>query len=269
MKALHWTYFCTSAAAAALFVYLVRRPAFAFEQAQPAAATAPAGELEELVVTGSRIRRVETTTAEPVGVVSAENIEQRGFTNAAQALNKLPQVRGSSGVKSGTISRGAASGREFINLFNLGTQRTLTLVNGRRFVSSNPAGGGGGGNQVDMNNIPLGLVDRIRAVQSGRRGDLRLGRHRRGGQCHPQARFRGRKLLRPDRTWPTRATTWHLVRGTFGRNFLDGRANVALNVEWAKSRRLLPTDRRSPTSATAAPSTPTTGRTPTAFRPGS
>src|SRR5690625_2578654 len=134
--------------------------------AVPALAQEPPGAeaqtLDTVTVTGSRIQRTSTNvdTAQPISVVDGEVFTERGFINAAEAVNYLPQVLGSQ-TDAGDQS-GSDTGKQYINLFNLGSDRTLTLVNGRRFVSSNADGG----NQVDLNSIPASLIDRIEVVQA-------------------------------------------------------------------------------------------------------
>ena len=128
------------------------------------AQTAPT-EVGELVVTGSRIQRPNLEAAQPLAVLSSERIEAKGYTNLAEALNDSP----ASGVPVNPIGdqAGFGTGRNYVNLLNLGTNRTLTLVNGRRFVSSNVASifsGAGAGGQVDLNSIPTGLLDRTERV---------------------------------------------------------------------------------------------------------
>jgi len=136
--------------------------------AAPSFAYAQASDVDEIVVTGSRIRRPELTSVQPLQVITTQSMEERGFTNVADALNDLP----SSGVPISPIGDQGSFGvgRNFINIFNLGSNRTLTLVNGRRFVGGNPASiftGAAAGGQVDLNVIPTGLVDRIETVQAG------------------------------------------------------------------------------------------------------
>jgi outer membrane receptor for ferrienterochelin and colicin len=124
--------------------------------------------LETVLVTGSRIRRAGFDTLEPAGVVTAEYIESRGLTNIADALNESP------GFGTGVTPEGGQStfgvGLNFVNRFGLGTNRTLTLINGRRFVSSNPASifsPAAPGSQVDLNWVPTILVDRIENLAVG------------------------------------------------------------------------------------------------------
>lgn len=235
------------------------------QAAEPASIEAEAedaGSPTELVVTGSRIRRVETSTAEPVGVVTAESVKERGYINAAEAINDMPQALGSAGARAGTVSRGASSGREFVNLFNIGTQRTLTLVNGRRFVSANPAGGGQAGsppvtgNQVDMNNVPMGLIERMEFVQAS--GAATYGSDAIAGVVNVILKkdYEGLDLY-----GQTGISTYgdyprHVLRLTAGKNFLDDRANVAVNVEWGKTGSLLPTDRPATALGTLAMANP-------------
>ncbi|BBO28551.1 TonB-dependent receptor [Alteromonas sp. I4] len=115
---------------------------------------------EKITVTGSRIRRAELDSSRPVFTFDAENISVRGFTNAADMLNQSPLFGGSQTPLGG--QDGFNAGQNQVNLFDLGTQRTLTLVNGRRLVSSQSAVAGG--SQVDLNTIPASLIERIETV---------------------------------------------------------------------------------------------------------
>jgi len=133
-----------------------------------AAEAAKAVDVGEIVVTGSRIPRADLTSVQPIQVLTAESMDRRGFTNVADALNEIP----SAGIPISPIGDQGSfgTGRNFINLFNLGSNRTLVLVNGRRFVGGNPASiftGANAGGQVDLNSIPTGLVDRIETIQAG------------------------------------------------------------------------------------------------------
>jgi outer membrane receptor protein involved in Fe transport len=124
--------------------------------------------LQEVVVTGSRIIRAGYDTLEPASVVTAEYIESRGLTNVADALNETP------GFGAGVTPEGGQStfgpGLNFVNRFGLGSNRTLTLINGRRFVSSNAPsifGPAAPGNQVDLNFIPTVLLDSVENLTVG------------------------------------------------------------------------------------------------------
>jgi iron complex outermembrane receptor protein len=169
MKAQMNTLFRTALLASAASASLLAVPTLAQAQTAAASGSSQAGvEVGEIVVTGSRIRRANLTSVQPLQVITTERIEKRGFTNVADSLNELP----SSGVPVNPIGDqgGFGTGRNFVNIFSLGTNRTLTLVNGRRFVGGNPASiftGAGAGGQVDLNVIPTGLIDRIETIQAG------------------------------------------------------------------------------------------------------
>src|SRR5690606_31387130 len=119
--------------------------------------------VESIVVTGSRIRRAETDTAAPVVTLDDQALTDRGYVSAASALNQITSNVPSLNLSPGDGSASGA-GQQFPNLFGLGPGRTLTLVNGRRFVTSSS---GLGDAQVDANVIPVGLIDRVEVVQAG------------------------------------------------------------------------------------------------------
>lgn len=125
-------------------------------------------QIEAVQVTGSRIFRAGFDTLEPATVVTREKIEQRGITNIADALNEIP------GFGTGVTPEGGQStfgvGVNFVNRLGLGTNRTLSLINGRRVVTSNPGtifGPAAPGVQVDLNAIPAQLVERIENIAIG------------------------------------------------------------------------------------------------------
>lgn len=117
-------------------------------------------EVEKISVTGSRIRKTELSEARPVFSFSGEDLQTRGFTNVADFLNQSP-LFGAAQSPVGAQST-ANAGQNQVNLFDLGTSRTLTLVNGRRFVTGQSATLGG--SQVDLNSIPAALIERIETV---------------------------------------------------------------------------------------------------------
>lgn len=121
-----------------------------------------------ITVTGSRIPEAEAAGAQPVAKVGADYLADRSLTNVADALNELPGYRGSITLAGDQASFG--QGVNFINLYGLGSNRTLVLVNGRRVVSSNvPSmlGNATPGTQVDLNVIPTILLDRVERVLIG------------------------------------------------------------------------------------------------------
>jgi outer membrane receptor protein involved in Fe transport len=125
-------------------------------------------DVQTVTVTGSRIRRPNYDTPEPVTVLGSTYLDERNLTNVADALNELPSVRGS--VTPNGAQGSFGQGVNFINNYGLGSNRTLTLVNGRRFVSSNVPtlfNQGSQGVQVDLNVIPTIMVDRTETLSVG------------------------------------------------------------------------------------------------------
>lgn len=123
---------------------------------------------DTIVVTGSRILRPEATAAEPIVTTDAGYLADRSLTNVADALNEIPGYRGSITPAGDQASFG--QGVNFLNLYGLGSNRTLVLVDGRRVVSSNlPSilGNATPGTQVDLNVLPAILVDRVERVSIG------------------------------------------------------------------------------------------------------
>jgi iron complex outermembrane recepter protein len=118
--------------------------------------------IEEVVVTGSRIARANTSAPTPIISVDAMNIEMTGQLNTAEILRQLPAV-GVSGISSSNSNFSTSGGGiNTINLRNLGEDRTLVLVNGRRYIS-----GLAGSAAVDFNTVPTELIDRVEVITGG------------------------------------------------------------------------------------------------------
>lgn len=230
-------------AAAALCTALL--PAAQAQQPDQAG-TADADALEEIVVTGSRIKRAGFDTLQPATVLDGDFINMRGFDNAAEALNELPQfgIPGSSN-QGGQSSRNV--GQNIVNLFGLGSQRTLTLINGRRTVGQNtPSFSGGGaapGLQVDLNIIPTGLIERIETIETG--GAPVYGSDAIAGTVNiilkddyegMEMDFQGGVNENGD------GESWR-YRALLGANFSDDRGNVVLSLEWNEQTELDAADR--------------------------
>lgn len=133
-------------------------------------AVTPEAEGEGLItVTGSRIRLpAAAQSKQPIVVLDEEYIEDRNITNVADALNELPIYQGS--VTPAGAQGSFGQGVNFVNTFGLGSNRTLTLINGRRFVNSNPPtvfNNSAAGTQVDLNVVPAVLIDQIETVAVG------------------------------------------------------------------------------------------------------
>ncbi|HEY1043549.1 MAG TPA: TonB-dependent receptor [Telluria sp.] len=137
----------------------VQAPATAQAPAQETAAAAtPAPGMQRVEVTGSRIPTANLTGVSPVTVMSAKEIGMDGVRSAENLLNNLPQVFADQG---GTISNGA-SGTATVNLRNLGADRTLVLINGRRVPAGSPRS-----TAADLNQIPAPLIKRVEVLTGG------------------------------------------------------------------------------------------------------
>src|SRR5690606_27336473 len=103
-------------------------------------------------------------------VIGSDLIEKRGITTIGEALESIPAFGPPPSSAVGTQTGGFGSGQSFVEFFGLRSQRTLTLVNGRRYVSSNTTsifGPAAAGSQVDLNTIPTLMVDRIETIAVG------------------------------------------------------------------------------------------------------
>jgi len=122
---------------------------------------------DEITVTGSRIRLPNIEGTVPITVISNQYLSNRGLTNAADALNETPGIRGS--ITPAGAQGSFGQGVNFVNSLGLGSNRTLTLINGRRSVSSNVTtifNQGSAGTQVDVNVIPTLLLNRIETTST-------------------------------------------------------------------------------------------------------
>jgi iron complex outermembrane recepter protein len=128
------------------------------------AATAPAPELQEIIVTGSLIKRTDTETPSPVQVLSADAIKEMGYTNVSQVLSNL------SANGQGTLSQGFsgafASGASGVALRGLTVGGTLTLIDGQRMVAY-PISDDNERSFVDVSAIPINAVERIEVLKDG------------------------------------------------------------------------------------------------------
>jgi iron complex outermembrane recepter protein len=128
------------------------------------AAVAEAEELQTVVITGSRIQQSEFDASTPTASLSAETIELSGSINLTDFLTSQPSLAGSldSSQTSGSNGFIGSTGLNLLNLRNLGTNRTLVLLDGRRHVAQQPETAA-----VDINTIPLDLIKSVDVVTGG------------------------------------------------------------------------------------------------------
>jgi iron complex outermembrane recepter protein len=131
------------------------------EAPAPAApARRDATELDTIEVTGSRIRRTDYETAQPVVVVTRADIERTGLTNIGDILQRLPAA---GSALNRTFNNGG-TGQTEIDLRNLGSHRLLVLVNGHRWVNGTSFSNT---SSVDLNTIPVSIIERVEILKDG------------------------------------------------------------------------------------------------------
>jgi len=115
---------------------------------------------ERIQVTGSRIKRADLEGANPVQVITREDLVSSGITNMGDILQEIPSV---AGAGTNTAINNGGSGAVRVSLRGLGANRTLVLLNGRRMVAS----GTGANSSVDLSTIPTAIVQRVEVLKDG------------------------------------------------------------------------------------------------------
>ncbi len=123
---------------------------------------APAAEPQRIEVTGSRIRSLNADSASPLQVLTSEDIAASGATNIQELLLKNPTFGSPSISRTNSNFSTSSAGVAVVDLRNLGTARTLVLVNGRRFVAGVP-----GDSAVDLNSIPTQFIEKVEILTGG------------------------------------------------------------------------------------------------------
>jgi outer membrane receptor protein involved in Fe transport len=215
---------------------------YAFAATAPAMAQeAAAADEDVIVITGSRIARPDYTSPNPITSVDTQQLQQSGETNLTQFLQGVPALVGSfDNAQSNDTNQGfiGSVGLNLLNLRNLGVERTLVLVDGRRHVAQLPETAA-----VDINTIPTELIERIDVVTGGTgaiygadavsgvvnfvlkkdfEGLVLNGQIGVGGEGEP--------------------TDWQ-VSATVGKNFAGGRGNITAAFQMNREGRLEANDR--------------------------
>ena len=116
--------------------------------------------LDRIEVTGSRIRQVDIETAQPVLMISREDIEGQGFSTVADILQNVSAVGSPAFSRASPLTANQEAGGSYVDLRNLGAQRTLVLLNGKRLgISTN--------GYQDVSTIPSSVVERIEVLKDG------------------------------------------------------------------------------------------------------
>jgi len=194
-----------------------------------------------IVITGSRIRRPDFSTPNPVISVGADQIQESGTTNLTDFLTGYPALQGSSGSadNSGEDAGIGYTGLNLLNLRNLGTDRTLVLVDGRRHVSGVP-----GSQAVDINTIPSDLVERVDVLTGG--ASAIYGADGVSGVVNfvLKRNFEGLTARAQAGESKYGDAGQRLYTVTAGHNFAGGRGNIAIAFEHGEEDRLQFRDRK-------------------------
>lgn len=221
--------------AGAAAVALLGLPTMATAQQTPDAVQATT--IDEIVVTGSRIRRPNVVSAVPVTSVGADTFAETAVVSIGDVLNDLPAIRPTYTSGNSTRFIGTA-GLNLLDLRGLGSSRTLVLQNGRRHIGALE-----GANEVDTNMIPTDLIERVDVVTGG--SSAIYGSDAIAGVVNfvLKDNFEGAKIRAQYGSPEDRGGDSYFVSTTVGSNFDNDRGNIALAVENAKQSQILMTDR--------------------------
>ena len=196
-----------------------------------------------IVVTGSRIARPTLSSSIPLTSVNANELLATGNVSVGDALNDLPSLR-STYTQANSNRFIGTTGLNLLDLRGLGISRTLVLVNGKRHITALP-----GDYIVDTNTIPADLLDRVDVITGG--SSAVYGSDAVAGVVNfvlkrnfdgIRARAQGSITSRQDHGS-------YFASITAGRNFADGRGNIAIAAEYAQANALYFTDRDGLTGA--------------------
>lgn len=179
---------------------------------------------EDIVVTGSRIRRDGFDASTPVSVISGEEVTLSGTVNPEKLLSESPQFtpgasRTTNGVPAGTAQ---------VNLRGFGANRNLVLVNGRRFAIFGPE------QVTDINTIPSALISRTEVVTGG--SSAVYGSDAITGVINFVLRddFEGIEARAQYGFDAPTTTSNYSLDVTAGTNFAEGRGNIAVSANYMK-----------------------------------
>ncbi len=203
-----------------LSIALVSAPAFAQDAAEEGAT-----DNSEIVVTGSLVRNPNLTTSSPVNVTSADEIQLRQSNVAEDILRDVPGVAANVGSSVNNGNGGAS----FVDLRGLGPNRNIVLLDSQRIVPANLNG------NVDLNNIPLALVERVDVLTGG--ASTTYGADAVSGVVNfiTKRDFAGVDLSVGQQL--TERGDGNIFRAdlTIGANFDDGRGNAVLSIGYQQA----------------------------------
>lgn len=201
------------------------------QETSPAEADPKKVTLEAVTVTGSRVLSAGFDSPTPVVEITKQQIEMEAPNNIADYLNTMPAMSGARSTTQGNNAISAGStGMSLLNLRGLGSDRTLVLVDGRRYVGSTLEG------NVDANSLPNGLIRGVEVVTGGASSvygsdavtgvvNFMLDKYYTGIKGFVQA---GQSSYHDDEQ--------SNVGITLGQAFADGRGHFLFNAEYANNK---------------------------------
>ncbi|HWK35240.1 TonB-dependent receptor plug domain-containing protein, partial [Sphingomonas sp.] len=189
-----------------------------------------------IVVTGSRIARPELESAMPVSVTSMDQALTLGRISAIDALARDPAL----GINQDLASdvRGWDAGISAVNLRNLGTNRSLTLIDGQRRVS-----GSARSSSVDIGMIPVGMIDRMEVVTGGAAAIYGADAVTGAVNIITKRDITGLNLSASSGISEQGDSAQYLLSLATGGKFAGGRGSVSLGATYSQSDPLIYTDR--------------------------
>ncbi|MDK2761844.1 MAG: TonB-dependent receptor [Sphingopyxis sp.] len=214
MKKTQYSKLKLGAAPLVLSVALVSAPAYAQDATDEAAAQS------EIVVTGSLIRNPNLEQSTPVNVTTADTIELKQSNVAEEVLRELPGVV----PNIGSAVNNGNSGGSYVDLRGLGATRNIVLLNGNRVAPSDVSG------RVDLNNIPLALIERVDASTGA--AVTTYGADAITGVVNfvTKRDFAGLEIAASNQITEQGDGNVFRVDATIGANFDDGRGNAVLSI---------------------------------------
>ena len=201
-------------------------------------ATEEASDLDRIQVTGTRIERANLNSPTQVNTFNSEQIELSGAVNTAELLRTLPAVGVSALTSTNSNFLVGASGINTLELRNLTEDRTLVLVNGRRFVAGLP-----GTANVDFNSIPTEMIERIDVVTGG--ASAIYGSDALAGVVNVilKENFEGVVLSAQSGISDEGDDETHRFSATLGSSFADGRGSAVTSLTMSREDGVFARDR--------------------------
>ncbi len=202
---------------------LISGPAFAQDAQAPQAAEDTSS--DEIIVTGTLIQNPNLVSSSPIAVVGAEEIGLRQGTNAEQILRDVPGIVAGLGANTNNGTNGTAT----VDLRGLGSQRNIVLLDGVRLVGGSTTGA------VDLNNIPVAMIDRVDVLTGG--ASTSYGADAVSGVVNfiTKSDFAGLDAQVTEAISEQGDTNVLRADLTIGANFDDGRGNAVLSVGYQEA----------------------------------